>query len=82
MSEKSGANEAQPQETALAPKVLRVVVVTSDVPFVEGGHRVIANEITRALERQGHRAELVKTPQNRFGRQFFRLRRQSVHRRR
>ncbi|HXV65282.1 MAG TPA: glycosyltransferase family 4 protein, partial [Vicinamibacteria bacterium] len=47
-----------------------VLVVTSDVPFVDGGHRVIAREIERALERAGHRAEIVRTPQNRFGRQF------------
>lgn len=70
MSEKSVAKKAEGEETGLAPKSLRVVVVTSDVPFVEGGHRVIASEITRALERQGHLAELVTTPQNRFGRQF------------
>ena len=48
----------------------RVLVVTSDVPFVEGGHIVIAKEITRALNRYGHVGELVTTPQNRFGRQF------------
>ncbi|TDI37727.1 MAG: glycosyltransferase [Acidobacteria bacterium] len=48
----------------------RVVVVTSDVPFVAGGHRVIAEELTKALKRSGHTAELVRTPQNPFGRQF------------
>jgi glycosyltransferase involved in cell wall biosynthesis len=48
----------------------RILVVTSDVPFVSGGHRVIAEELTRALVRQGHLAETVKTPSNRFGRQF------------
>ena len=48
----------------------RILVVTSDVPFVSGGHRVIAEELTKALLRQGHLAETVKTPQNRFGRQF------------
>jgi glycosyltransferase involved in cell wall biosynthesis len=48
----------------------RILVVTSDVPFVSGGHRVIAEELTKALLRQGHLAEIVKTPQNRFGRQF------------
>ena len=48
----------------------RVVVVTSDVPFVAGGHRVIAEELTKALKRSGHAAELVRTPQNPFGRQF------------
>jgi glycosyltransferase involved in cell wall biosynthesis len=48
----------------------RVLVVTSDVPFVSGGHRVIAAELTAALRRSGHLAEVVTTPQNRFGRQF------------
>jgi len=48
----------------------RIVVVTSDVPFVEGGHRVIARELTGALRRHGELAELIRTPQNRFGRQF------------
>ncbi len=48
---------------------MRVVVVTSDVPFVEGGHRVIARALVRALRDQGHTADLVTTPQNRFGRQ-------------
>ena len=68
----SEAATAEPlsEETGLSPKVLRVIVVTSDVPFVHGGHRVIAEEITAALQRQGHVAELVTTPQNRFGRQF------------
>jgi len=48
---------------------VRVVVVTSDVPFVEGGHRIIARALTRALQAAGHEAEIVTTPQNRFGRQ-------------
>jgi glycosyltransferase involved in cell wall biosynthesis len=47
-----------------------ILVVTSDVPFVSGGHRVIASELTKALVRQGHLAETVLTPSNRFGRQF------------
>jgi len=45
-------------------------VVTSDVPFVEGGHRSIAESLAGELERIGHRAEVIRTPQNRFGRQF------------
>jgi len=45
-----------------------ILVVTSDVPFVHGGHRVIADELVRALTEIGHRAELVRTPSNRFGR--------------
>jgi len=46
------------------------VVVTSDVPFVQGGHRTIAESLASELARAGHRAEVVRTPQNRFGRQF------------
>jgi glycosyltransferase involved in cell wall biosynthesis len=48
----------------------RILVVTSDVPFVSGGHRIVAEELTKALQRRGHLAEMVRTPQNRFGRQF------------
>jgi glycosyltransferase involved in cell wall biosynthesis len=48
----------------------RVLVVTSDVPFVEGGHMIIARAMVRALRDCGHEADLVLTPQNRFGRQF------------
>jgi glycosyltransferase involved in cell wall biosynthesis len=56
--------------TTNAGAARRVLVVTSDVPFVTGGHRVIAEELSRALVRRGHLAEVVRTPQNRFGRQF------------
>lgn len=49
---------------------MRVAVVTSDVPFVEGGHRVIARALVRGLNDAGHEAEMVTTPQNRFGRQI------------
>lgn len=49
---------------------MRVLVVTSDVPLVEGGHRVIARALVRALREEGHEAEIVRTPQNRFGRQL------------
>lgn len=48
----------------------RVLVVTSDVPFVEGGHLAIARATVRALRESGHEADLVLTPQNRFGRQL------------
>lgn len=48
----------------------RVLVVTSDVPFVEGGHLIIARATVRALRDCGHEADLVLTPQNRFGRQL------------
>lgn len=49
---------------------MRVLVATSDVPFVEGGHRVIARALVNALRESGHEAEILTTPQNRFGRQF------------
>lgn len=48
----------------------RLLVVTSDVPFVEGGHLTIARSTVRALREAGCEADLVLTPQNRSGRQF------------
>jgi glycosyltransferase involved in cell wall biosynthesis len=48
---------------------VKVLVATSDVPFVEGGHRVIARALVRALQESGHEAEMLTTPSNRFGRQ-------------
>jgi glycosyltransferase involved in cell wall biosynthesis len=47
----------------------RILVVTSTPPLVDGGHLVIARALVQALETAGHRAGLVLTPQNRFGRQ-------------
>jgi len=47
----------------------RVAVVTSTPLFVEGGHLVIARALVQALRDEGHQAQLVLTPQNRFGRQ-------------
>lgn len=46
-----------------------IAVVTSSPPFVEGGHLVIARSLVSALREAGHSADLVLTPQNRFGRQ-------------
>lgn len=46
-----------------------ICVVTSSPPFAEGGHLVMARELVRALQEEGHDAGLVITPQNRFGRQ-------------
>lgn len=46
-----------------------VLVVTSAPPLVEGGHLVIARALQQALRQAGHRAEIVTTPSNRFGRQ-------------
>ena len=46
-----------------------LAVVTSSPPFVEGGHLVIARSLVAALRDSGHQADLVVTPQNRFGRQ-------------
>jgi glycosyltransferase involved in cell wall biosynthesis len=48
---------------------MRVAVVTSSPPMTEGGHMVIARSLAAALREQGHEAEIVVTPQNRFGRQ-------------
>ena len=47
----------------------RILVVTSGALFVRGGHLVIAEETAAALRRAGHQAEVLVTPQNRFGRQ-------------
>ena len=47
----------------------RIAVVTSSPPMAEGGHMVIARELTQALREAGHDAHIVVTPQNRFGRQ-------------
>ena len=49
---------------------VRIAVVTSDVPFVEGGHRIIARNLAAALQHHGFRVEIIRTAQNRFGRQF------------
>lgn len=49
---------------------MRIAVVTSHVPFVEGGHLVIARSTVTALQQAGHEAELFLTPQNPFGRIF------------
>jgi glycosyltransferase involved in cell wall biosynthesis len=48
---------------------MRIAVVTSSPPMAEGGHMVIARELTRALREAGHDASILVTPQNRFGRQ-------------
>jgi glycosyltransferase involved in cell wall biosynthesis len=48
---------------------MRIAVVTSSPPLAEGGHTVIARALVTALRSAGHEAEVVLTPQNRFGRQ-------------
>lgn len=48
----------------------RILVVTSGALFVKGGHLTIANETAAALRRAGYLAEVLVTPQNRFGRQL------------
>ena len=48
---------------------MRVAVVTSSPPMVEGGHMVIARSLVEALRDAGHTADIIVTPQNRFGRQ-------------
>src|SRR3954463_7529076 len=47
----------------------RIAVVTSSPPMVEGGHMVIARSLVNALRDRGHTADIIVTPQNRFGRQ-------------
>ena len=49
--------------------VRRILVVTSGALFVKGGHMTIADETAAALRRAGYAAEVLVTPQNRFGRQ-------------
>lgn len=49
---------------------MRIAVVTSDVPFVKGGHLIIAQSTVKALRDYGCQADLILTPQNRFGYQF------------
>jgi glycosyltransferase involved in cell wall biosynthesis len=48
----------------------RICVVTSDVPFVRGGHTIIAETLAKKLEEHGYLSYLILTPSNRFGRQF------------
>ena len=48
---------------------MRIAVVTSSPPMVEGGHMVIARSLVDALRQAGHHADIIVTPQNRFGRQ-------------
>ena len=47
----------------------RIAVITSGLPFGQGGHLVIVRSLVQALREAGHAAEAVVTPQNRFGRQ-------------
>jgi len=46
-----------------------IAIVTSAPPLTEGGHLVIARALERALVEAGHRAGVVTTPSNPFGRQ-------------
>lgn len=48
----------------------RIVVVTSTVPFVYGGHLVIAENLLKALRDYGYEADIFFTPQNKFGKQI------------
>ena len=57
------------QAGARSEPALRIAVVTSSPPMVEGGHMVIARSLVQALREAGHTADIIVTPQNRFGRQ-------------
>lgn len=48
----------------------RIVIVTSTVPFVYGGHLVIAENLLKALRKNGYEADIFFTPQNKFGKQL------------
>jgi glycosyltransferase involved in cell wall biosynthesis len=48
---------------------MKIAVITSSPPMAEGGHMVIARALSLALRAEGHEAEIIVTPQNRFGRQ-------------
>ncbi len=47
---------------------MRIAVVTASPLFAEGGHTVLARSLVTALREAGHDANLLITPQNRFGR--------------
>ena len=47
----------------------RIAVVTSSPPLADGGHMVVARALAQALRDAGHLADIIVTPQNRFGRQ-------------
>ena len=53
----------------VAASMAVITIVTSAPPLVEGGHLVLARSLERALIDAGHRAGIVTTPSNRFGRQ-------------
>jgi glycosyltransferase involved in cell wall biosynthesis len=48
---------------------MKIAVITSNPLFAEGGHVVLARSLVDALREAGHQVDLVRTPQNRFGRQ-------------
>jgi glycosyltransferase involved in cell wall biosynthesis len=47
---------------------VRVAVVTSSPPNIEGGHLVIGRALARALDEAGHQSRLIVTIDNGFGR--------------
>jgi glycosyltransferase involved in cell wall biosynthesis len=48
---------------------MRIAVVTSSPPLTEGGHMVMARALVASFRARGDVADIVVTPQNRFGRQ-------------
>jgi len=49
---------------------MKILIATSNTPFVEGGHLIIAKQLLKAIRDYGHQAELTLTPQNRFSKIF------------
>jgi len=41
---------------------MRIVIVNTRVPFVDGGAEVLAKGLRNALERAGHHVELIAIP--------------------
>lgn len=41
---------------------MRIVIATSQVPFVQGGAEVLADDLCLALKREGHHADVIRIP--------------------
>ncbi|MFQ5672432.1 MAG: glycosyltransferase family 4 protein [Nitrospinales bacterium] len=47
-----------------------IAVVNSDVPFIHGGHRLIASTLIQKLREYGYESDLIQTPSNPSNRMF------------